>query len=394
MTDIKLLPTTPGGTLSDVALMAAGLYIMVAYLRGMPRLRLPKTLHIAILMFLLYGAFSVLKGFYHFGYPSLGDARKTLLFIVFSFYIIAAFRKPDDIGQLLRMIYRVALVVGIVSLGVILKNYVLTGEHVHAIPASGGLLVSTGFLIAVASRMKLVWHPRLPRVNLVPTFLLFFSVVFNAHRSVWVGTFFALGYLFLLRYGALSLKGLVKAGVAISIFTFLSIVGLNLSFNVISPEALASFKQEQLTFISADYIVDESANWRVLAWLQEFERIREKPVFGSGFGNRLTLSIGNQWRHLPSHSGHIEVLSRQGLVGYLIFLFLLFTILKHLNRIPAGRPDGTSYGLMSILTAFIFLSFFYSFFYSFEFFFWLSIGLALSSITFNKKLYRSCTPIK
>ena len=128
MTDTRLFPMEPGGTLGDMALMAAGLYILTAYLRGMPRWRLPKSLHVAIMLFILYGAFSVLKGFYHFGYPSIGEARKNLLFIVFAFYGIAAFRQPDDIVQMLRRIYRVAIRARIISLAVILENYMLTVE--------------------------------------------------------------------------------------------------------------------------------------------------------------------------------------------------------------------------------------------------------------------------
>lgn len=386
MTDLPVFYLGPPVYLSDIAVAAAGAYLLLRYLRGMNDWRLPVGVRWALLAFIVYGAISVLRGLYHFGPGGIGEARKTLIFVVFSFYLGAAFRNTQDFDGLLRTVYRLAVVVGLVSMAAIFFGFVFGGGHTRIIPATGGLLIGLGILVGItlrASRPKMSDAVK-PAVLVVA--LLLASLVLNAHRSAWVGTSLGFVAFVAMRYRARSVGGFLKANVALGAVLLVLLGTFRLTFDLLLPDQLAEFRGRWFAFAEQGLEADYGAYWRFVAWSQELERIRQRPFFGSGFGNRLELNIGDEWRTLPTHSGHLEIISRQGAVGYMLFWTVIAALLVSLpSRSQRSDPqlrDGRKMAVVTLLVA----NLGYSLFYSFEFFFWLSVGLGL--------LYLRCSAVE
>ncbi len=380
MTDMPIFEIKGAAVyLSDIAFMMAGLYLLVAYSRGIKPWPLSNPLKIVLFMFILYGLFSMFRGVLYYGPRSVAEARKNLLFLTFSLYSVVAIRKPRDLERLLRLYYHIAVAAAVASILLTIKNYYGTGFIVRVFSANISILIGSGLIIALTSRLKNSGYFLLKKANPAAIGMLIFAILLGGHRSAWVGTFFGLVSLILLRYGTLSIKGLFKSGFVMIVAAVITLASANLLFGLFSPDEVARIQDRRLAFLQRDYQQDASASWRMVAWLQEFERIKQRPLLGSGFGNALLLPLKGEWVPLPSHSGHIEILSRQGIIGYLFFIAMIFSIFRSTLE-SNSRGQTAVQGKVLVLISLIIIPFFCSLFYSFGFHFWLAIGLAMHFI--------------
>ncbi|MCH8240227.1 MAG: hypothetical protein IIB62_09295 [Proteobacteria bacterium] len=189
MTDMPIFEIKGAAVyLSDMAFLMAGLYLVMAYSRGIRPWPLSNPLKIMLFMFILYGLFSLFRGVLHYGPRSVAEARKNLLFLTFSLYSVVAIRKPRDLEHLLRLYYHIALGAAVASIIIIFQKYAATGILERMFPATVSILFGCGLAIALTSRMKFPGYSVLKKANPVAIAAIVFALVLNGHRSAWVGT--------------------------------------------------------------------------------------------------------------------------------------------------------------------------------------------------------------
>ncbi len=384
-TDLPIADLGASFYLADVAVATCWIFLLGRFARGIERGPFPKILSFLIVLFLLYGMISMMRGVIAFGAPGIGEARKSLLFFTFSAYVAFGFADHSYMQRLLNAFRKIGLILAVLSIMLILTSYGMTGEVRRVIPAPGSLAISTAFLIT-ASQFGRAGVPKV--TSLVWMGLLGIAVLMNAHRSVWIGT--AAGGLLLLamRYRLQSMTGMTKMAVMVSTLLLGSILTYQLVFRSSAIGPLVSFRESRLAFIDRGIQEDSSATWRFIAWAEELSRIRENPIFGTGFGNRLELNVVGEWRQLPSHSGHLELLSREGVVGYGLLATLVATIIRCVTRRSRGQQVAVDAATRQTIVSLIAANLVYGVFYSFEFAFWVSIGLALMVIRTSRREWK------
>lgn len=185
----------------------------------------------------------------------------------------------------------------------------------------------------------------------------FFVNLFTKNRSVWnfffvivgllgiVSVNFRSAYLFLVLVvlvGAL-LYGSVKSRakmLVLSFLTILSVIGI-ISQNTIAWENFSN-RIESISW------QDGNVQGRIDDWKLAWQRFEDSPLNGSIIYNEYYRSI--YYDHLPPHNFILELLSTQGLIGTLFYLYVLFESFRTAYR---NKQDQTSLQMFLVLMFYV-----------------------------------------
>jgi O-antigen ligase len=177
----------------------------------------------------------------------------------------------------------------------------------------------------------------------------FIILLFVGHRGFLVSS--VIGMLFLLilsRYNPVSSQHKVmisKSHIIISIFILITAIGV-LQFAGI--EAATISRMEGLSSPTQD----DSSSTRLVFYKEAFRIWTEHPIFGSGIGSfPVIMGIGDI-RGYP-HNFILEVLAELGLVGLLIFGFLLFSGVKLLLKNLFANSPQSFFVFLVFMTSFV-----------------------------------------
>lgn len=136
-----------------------------------------------------------------------------------------------------------------------------------------------------------------------------------------------------------------------------------------------------MTLGGRSFVLDESAHGRLASWSEGIQMLRASPVWGIGYRNYVDQS------DLVAHNSFVHCFAELGLVGYALWLGMLFMTLVGIRSLEKRSEDGFDRNLaswalacrisvVSFLTAALFLSRTYSV----TLFMLLGLGDALASI--------------
>lgn len=102
-------------------------------------------------------------------------------------------------------------------------------------------------------------------------------------------------------------------------------------------------------------ILPDSAKHRLFIWHFVADKILEHPILGIGFGASKTAEIKDnemvnyqhhRWSPLPlhPHNNILQILFETGLIGLLLFLSIVYKLLKNINLLAIKRP---TFGLIA-----------------------------------------------
>lgn len=205
---------------------------------------------------------------------------------------------------------------------------------------------------------------RWPRWLLVPVTLALTAVMISLSRSFWLGGSIAVvaaaavGWW---RYRWSARTWARIAGVSFAIF-FVAYTLNSWALNFPYPYALPGLPgrgdaiRERLTTIGGEAAVSSrQAQFKAL-----LPAIKERPLFGSGFGTTLTYQSRDPRQTQSANRGiyttyafelaYLDFALKVGLVGLLIYLGLLLTILKHLTREFNPLTFGLAVGLVALMS--------------------------------------------
>lgn len=109
-------------------------------------------------------------------------------------------------------------------------------------------------------------------------------------------------------------------------------------WQVVLPEkAIERIKSTQNEFGE----LDESAERRIKIWEKSWEIFQEAPLFGIGYGvfQNLGFDLGD------THNIYVKILTEQGIIGMILFLWVIFSFMNEGFSLYARGDDDLSKGL-------------------------------------------------
>jgi len=307
------------------------------------------------LAFVFLNIYEILIGTTKFGQMGIGEPRVYVLSCIFIIYILAKI-KLNDIEFIVKGIILTGLIIALIAIIWFFSNLILQGKLIRPFGAAQALSVMIAFIL-----FNGFFKNRLNRnLNILINVIFIIGILVLQHRSVWVAFFVSL-IILLYTQGKL-IKLLPKLLIIIfSIILIHILLKQNQYYQVFLNEI-----EYRLTFARTGITEDTSGYFRILAWKAEFNKFSQNPILGSGWGNLRLLHPTRGLLTVHIHNGHLTLLSRTGVIGYLFFiLFVMQIVLKN-------RYIQVLYLNIAIIGTLV-----YSFFYPFVLSLWILMGLSL-----------------
>ena len=335
------------------------------------------------LLFLIWNALAVLRGFYSFGYHAIGESRWYAFPVIFYFFVVAIFDNREKIASLMKWfmwLIILMLIVHFLDFYIIGHVLVSTGRRTFRfITSYESLIISFALLALIVSNMSRNVFLKGVVIKNVTLIALLAAVIFTQHRSVWVAMAAGLVYACLL-LRRLSIK-LVLAGIVVLLLMVFLAPFIE---NTLSVDIFESVRK------SAAFITnpssDPTGSWRVIGWKQEIEAAMKNPIFGQGLGGYSSWVANRKLLRVAVHNGYIMYFSKFGLIGCVLFFTGLFCWYRGMISYLRLEKNKLNKFLGQIILVCIFTHLIYSIFYSFSIFFWilLSMGTVLTQTNRHK----------
>ena len=199
------------------------------------------------------------------------------------------------------------------------------------------------------------------------------TVVFAAHRSVWLGTLAALSIVFLLTRGRIMKKAVVVAAILVVAATLLLLA------DNVSGGRVSSTLEGRTAFLH-DINKDPTGRWRVGMWEHQLEVAKKNLLMGTGFGqfNWVYDRSGTRWHLHYAHNTYLMWFSRTGLIGLALYLLFWGGVVVMGIQALAGIRDRSVEFLAGVALAGVVGTTVFNFFYDSTVFLWLLGGILLS----------------
>lgn len=317
--------------------------------RGRPIWSCLKTSEI---VFAVFAVVSLVRGVMIFGYGEASfNQFRTFAAMTMTLIIPLLYRTRDEVQPVLRFFGAAVCVMGAVELLDILHLNPLTGfinspyrtmSMMGGTP--GGMLAMPFFYIASTWR----FHERGRFTALVTMTWCFVLSVLSASRGVWMGLLGGIaGLLWFLP---------LRRKIA-SALTVLALLLLAVVFS--SGYYVERYDTSLLSRIQ--YMVDPNEGnnqWRLYAWQQMLEDIREHPLLGWPFGSDPTFYVygsGQHYEEVAPHNEYLKIARYTGLLGLGAFLtFLTSVLVTGLRFIQRTQGTRECNEMIALLLCFLF----------------------------------------
>lgn len=234
-------------------------------------------------------------------------------------------------------------------------------------PNFAGLIFVFIFTISTTS---LLFLKKTLNSNLNKNYLFFFLILIFSITSV------------ILTFSRSSYLALISAAFAIGLIKSPKIFFLTIIFFIISFLTIPQVKNRIVGAIA----LDDTAQARIISWENAITVFKNQPVFGVGFNNYRYAQAKYQLFEHPSQielhsssgsdSSILLVAATTGIIGLLLFLFLILTILFSVLKKPMNNPINLI-TLSVLLTLTVHSQFVNSFFFpQISILFWIIFGLS------------------
>lgn len=247
-------------------------------------------------------------------------------------------------------------------------------------------------IVLVISLVFLTYRLLPYRVALFTMWIQLAGVLGSLMRHLWLALFSVAIFLFLVlpkKAKAIMMRFFAKN---VALVFFVSVVIAFLF--VIFPFASTTDKLQSITdplvnraTSLARSAADSSARWRFFAWRAARESITDYPIQGVGYGRELVVEFDTYRVTIPMrdlHNSLLVLVVQMGLIGGLVFLYLLWTTFVHVYRSWRNRGMYFPYHIafFSALMLFLLSSLTQPYFETnlTGIFFWILLGLFIVSL--------------
>jgi O-antigen ligase len=196
-------------------------------------------------------------------------------------------------------------------------------------------------------------------IFLIEIFFLF-GFIFSQSRGAWIAFIICISGYFIFTKRRINFKN-------ISVIIFL-ILTLILTYNGILhffPKTIENISYRAYTML---FSPEEALGGRADYWLDGLERWSKNPMFGLGLFNFSTV------HSIDAHSVYIAILCELGLVGFTIWIFLIFSLFKI-------AKSNKYYSLTIIILLFLFIVSFKGTYYASPFYWYMFAIISATSKT-------------
>lgn len=389
----------------DIVVGALFFRMLLEILSGNMRIRL--TMPIGFLMaFFVYTSFRFGIDILSVGDRSLSTAFSTWKNYVFyggiSIFVAMLFQEKEhlvrfakffSVGVLAIVIF---LVIGIARGEGLWTEYTplsTSGNRIlafpHAFYFSVAFLASTTLFTFLMQRLKGVWKTVF--LIMYPVFLV--GILGSLMRHLWLGIFIALiASLVLFRKTAiLSIASVSKYYLLVVLLSVSFAFTVFLVSSSVAPLANTSgeaFRVFAERLVSLGNAEDTSIAWRGVVWKGALAEFSENPLFGIGFGNRVSVEMDGYRDYVEirnMHNSWFALLVQTGILGFSLFLFFVGSLLLRGIQV-FRRLSDTSFLILASVPLVTILIFCSAVFLSQPYLetnllslvFWLSAGLLLA----------------
>lgn len=390
---IKLYPL-------DIAFLATIIGIFFHQIFGKRKMSLPlKKIEGVLLVFLFLSALYLGRAFL----DGLADTALAIsAFKNYAFYALLYFLVTLTITNLveLKRMIKVFLVGGWGIIGFVLIGFIrgqgLWTEY-NPLSTEGVRLLSFphAFYLSVVMIMTIIlllYRLRPERTTVFTMWIQFLGVIGSLMRHLWLALFLTTTVLFVIlpkKAKRLLLRFFAKN--AAMVFFFAVIMAF---IFVIFPQSETVDRLEGITDplynrarSLAQSTADSSARWRFFAWNAAKESIIEAPLFGVGYGKELTIEFDTYRIVVPMrelHNSLLVLLVQMGILGLLVFLYLLWLLFRPVYSSWRSRGIFFPYhaAFFAAILVFMISSFTQPYFETnfTGIFFWILMGLLVVSL--------------
>ncbi len=296
---------------------------------------------------------------------------------LFYFVIVFLFSDKQKLFQLLKFILGSAIVVTIfIFIGAIRGEGLWTEFTPLSTPGTRILAFTHGFFLSMALLIVLARiafkkdeYSNFLKI-IIPIWAL--GIIGTLMRHLWISLFISFVFLFLalpkenrtrikkllFHYSFLAIFLIIILGYVAMLFPDLGISKTFLSATDITGKRFVSTAQ-----VSAD----ESLNWRKNVWQSAWDEFKKTPLWGIGYGKKLSVEIGTKYRDFVEvrniHNSLLTIFIQMGILGLGTITYAVYLItrgaLQNLRNVKISGEDrflGVAFSvlLVNYLVAFLF----------------------------------------
>jgi len=276
-------------------------------------------LPISLVIFIFFALVSLWRGNSIYGEAAFNQFR-TFYSMGMCLVIPMLFKKSDELRPLTIFFFVVTVIMGSIELlGVLgvnkINQWAMSGNRYTSIlSASQGAMLAMPYLY-ILSTIRFV--KRFKIITIIASVYCFILSVMTGSRGVLLGLIGGTAGLILL----MPLRKKVTITITIVLLGLSSFIFAK-SFYI---ERYGMTLGERFNNIISTH--EGTARWRLDAWSQMLEDIREKPLFGSPFGTSSVFNVygASREEHAP-HNEYLKVARYTGLLGFGAFMWFLVGI--------------------------------------------------------------------
>ena len=275
-------------------------------------------------------------------------------FYFFSFHIIKDVSNLELIVKILSIFLTIAI--GIVLIRHAIDGFTFIGSHHVVRPIFRNHVNYSAIIVTV---LPFIWalykntdSGMYKKVLLFAIVLYLFGTYFSYTRAAQLCVFISIGAFFIFKY---KLGKMAIAGSSLVVILLVSYLSINNKYLDFAPdfETTVAHKQFDNLLEATLKMEDISTMERVYRWVAGAQMIQERPLTGSGpgsFYNHYTKYTVRSFETYVSdnpeksgiHSYYLMTLVEQGVIGFLIFLGLVFSIILGGERVYHQLKDEKS----------------------------------------------------
>lgn len=330
----------------DVLILAMFFGIFISLLKGDMKIKLQKTDFIFlsfILLVTLWGIVSVLM-LDRSGALSFSGVKNYAFYGLLFLATALLIKSEDDFKGLFKFfIFGGIGIIGFIAFGFLTGNGlwsqytplstagIRTLAFTHAFYISLVIVISWAYMLYKDDKLSVILR------FLIPIWII--GVIGSMMRHLWISLFVAFVILFIITYKkkkevfVKTFSKYVGIFIAIGILIFyIATLFPNSNFNTKSVETI-SVVSDRVYSLTNSY--DESIFWRNVVWSEALDEYKRSPILGIGFGEKVSVEIGNykdfvEIRNI--HNSFLVIFVQMGIAGMFLLAWLIFRVIRDASK--------------------------------------------------------------
>ncbi len=309
--------------------------------------RIRDCINSALVIFIVFALLSLARGLATGFNQSAFNHFRTFYSMGMCVAVPLMFKDREELFKVLRFFFIATVAMGIIELlavSHIIPLHITTRRFTTFMSATQGAILAMPFIFFF-STIKFI--KKAPLTTYAAASFCFFASFWSASRGVWLGLIASITVII----SFLDLKRKV-------LVTF--VIFLLALFILVFSKSMVVERYDMNIIDRFKTLVDSkqsTASWRLNAWWQMIQDIKNKPIIGCPFGTPSTFfdfTTGHMQNHAP-HNEFLKITRYTGLLGFGAFMFFIIRIFTSgFQYMQRNKGSKSSYEMLGFLMCFLF----------------------------------------